>query len=113
MCIFSKFLFNPEQLVVFCQPLRSTRSTSLDLSSTQSYNKISNKSIFCFSTTMTDHHTPAIGLCKVASFNGLCNGSNLVDLQKKAVASFLLNCRLDPFWVSNCQIISNNLDVGL
>ena len=39
------------------------------LTSTQSYHQISNGGIFCFSTTMTNHYTPAIALRQFTSDN--------------------------------------------
>ena len=39
------------------------------LTSTQSYHQISNGCIFCFSTTVTNHHTPAIALRQFTSDN--------------------------------------------
>ena len=41
----------------------------LYLTSTQSYYQISNGGIFCFSTTVTNHHTPAIALRQFTSDN--------------------------------------------
>merc|ERR1712168_1681762 len=45
--------------------------------------------------------------------NGLRNGSNLINLQQKSIARFLLNSSLNTFWVSYSQIVSNNLNIGL
>lgn len=66
----ANFLLNSEDLVVLSKTLRSAGSTSLDLTSSETDNEISNESIFGFSGSVGDHDTEACILGKKSSFNG-------------------------------------------
>ena len=43
--------------------------------------------------------------------NRLGKGTDLIDLQQKGVAGLLVNTGLDSGWVSDQQIVTNNLGV--
>lgn len=45
------------------------------------------------------------------SGNGLCDASNLVDLEEKTVASLVLDSHGDALWVGHSQVIANDLDI--
>jgi hypothetical protein len=53
-----------------------------------------------------DHDTPAIGVGVLGGLNGLSQGTNLVDLEKKSVAGLELNSLLDTERVGDCQVIT-------
>jgi len=110
--ILSKLFFNPQNLVVLGEPLRSAWSTSLDLTSIQSNNQISNESVFCLTASMAHHNTPSILLGKLTSLDRLHDRSDLVHFQQKTVACLFVNSCLDSLRVCDCKIITNNLDVN-
>lgn len=47
--------------------MQTTAATDTNLTSAETNYQIRNEGIFCFSRAMTDHHTPAIGLGKLAA----------------------------------------------
>ena len=51
------------------------------------------------------HMSLTISFSKVMGSNGLRNGTNLVDFQKKAVTGFLVHSRLDPIRGLNMEVI--------
>ncbi len=110
-CIIPKFLFNPQQLVIFSQSFWSTRSTCLNLPSRKSYNKISYKVVFSFSRAMWDHHTPTCFLRHITSFYWLRHGSDLVYLKQQSIAWFFINPLLDTCRIGNKEVISDYLGV--
>ena len=62
-----------------------------------------------FYETFSNMRLLTIGLGQVVCSDGFCDGSNLVDFEKKAVACFLVHGSLDTLGVGHCQVITNNL----
>lgn len=60
---------------------------------------------------MGDHDTPSSVHGHLSGFDGLGEGTNLVNLQQKSIAGLLVQTSLDSRWVSHQQIVSNNLGV--
>ncbi len=110
--IAAKLLLNPQHLVVLGQPLRAAWSTSLDLASAETNNQVGNEAVLCLARAVADHGAPAIGLSQVVRSNGLSHRSNLVDLQKEAIAGLLVHGHLDALGVGDSQVITHNLDVS-
>lgn len=59
---------------------------------------------------MGDHDTPSGLLRHVRGLNRFRDGTNLVDLQQKSIAVFLINTSLDSLRVSDKKIVTDNLD---
>jgi hypothetical protein len=83
--VFSELFFDSKQLVVLGESLRSARSSSLDLQSSQSNSQVSNVGIFRFSRSVGGHHAPSSILGHEDSFNGFGDGSDLVHLQQEGL----------------------------
>ena len=60
---------------------------------------------------MRNHDTPAIGVGVLGSLDRLGEGTDLVNLEEKGVASLELDGLLDAERVGDSQVITDNLDV--
>jgi len=109
-CAGAKFLLDAENLVVFGQTVGTAGSAGLDLASAETANKIADKVILSFSTAVGDHNTPASSLGHVRGFDGLSDGTDLVDLKEEGVAELLVNSGLYALRVGDEKIVANNLD---
>lgn len=58
---------------------------------------------------MRDHNTPSSLLGHVAGFNTFGHRSDLVDLEQKSVTDLLFDSLLDSGWVSDKEVITDNL----
>ena len=54
----AQLLLNAQQLIVLAQTLGAARGTSLDLTSFEADDKISNEGVFSLARAMRDHDTP-------------------------------------------------------
>lgn len=75
------------------------------LSSAKTNNKISNESVFSFTTAVWHHDSPASTLSEFTSLNWFSDRANLIHLQKKTVTRLLFNGCLHSLGVSDSQII--------
>lgn len=60
---------------------------------------------------MRDHDTPTRILRVLGSLNGLGKSTNLVNLEKKGIASILLDGSSNALRVSDSQVITNKLEI--
>lgn len=109
----TELFFDTEKLVILGKTFGTTRSTSLDLTSTETDNEISNGGILSFTGTVRDHDTPAGSLRVKSGLNRFGNGTNLVNLQQESVTGLLLNGSDNTLGVSNQKIITNKLEFRL
>lgn len=110
-CLVSELLLDSEDLIIFCESVGSAWGSTLDFSGSKTNDEVSNEVIFGFSTSVRDHDSPSGGLGHVAGLDGLSHGSNLINLQEKGIAKFLVDSSLHSGWVSDKQVISNDLAV--
>ena len=82
-------LFDPEQLVVFADPVCSAGRSRFDLSGIQGNCKISNRRIFCFTGTMTHHSRVAVSVSSLNGVNRFAQRSDLVHFDQNAVCDTL------------------------
>jgi hypothetical protein len=108
----TKFFLNTEKLVVLGKTLRTARSTSLDLTSTETDNEISNGGIFGFTGTVRDHDTPTGGLGVKSSLDRFSEGTDLVDLEQEGVTGLLFNGSDNTLGVGDQKIITDQLEFG-
>ncbi|TMW49879.1 hypothetical protein DOY81_005060 [Sarcophaga bullata] len=108
----AQFFFDAENLIVFSQTFRAARSASLNLTSRQTNDQISDEGILSFAGTMRYHGAPAVLFGQQMGLDGFGNGTNLVDLQQQTVAGLLFNGSLDTFGIGDSQIITNDLNAG-
>ena len=107
----SKLLLDSKNLVVLSESIGSAWSSTLDLSSSKTADKISNKVVFCLSTSVGDHDSPSSSLGHVGCLNTLGDGTDLVHLQQKSIAKLLVDTGLHSSWVGDQEIVSHNLDL--
>lgn len=107
--VVTELLLDTEDLVELGETLRSGGSTSLDLAGAETDNDVSNGDILSFTGTVRNHDTPGGSEGVLGSLDGLGDGTDLVDLEEKGVASLGLNGLLDEGGVGDGQVITNNL----
>lgn len=79
----SELFFDTEKLVVLGQTLRAARSSSLDLSGSESDHKIRDEGVLSFSRSVRDHDSPSVGTRELGSLDRFSNRSDLVDLENR------------------------------
>jgi hypothetical protein len=77
-----------------------------DLSSSETDDQIGDGDVLRLTRTMRDHDTPAVGESILGSLDSLGDGTDLVDLEQKGVASLLLDGLLDEAGVGDGQVIT-------
>lgn len=107
----SELLLNSEDLVELGKTLRSGGSTGLDLTSSETNSNVGNGDILSLTGSVRDHDTPASGVGVLGSLDRLGEGTDLVDLEEKGVASLELDSLLDAKRVGDSQVITDNLDI--
>jgi hypothetical protein len=107
--IVTELLLDTEDLVELGKTLRSGGSTSLDLTGTETDNDVSNGDILSLTGTVRNHDTPGGSEGVLGSLDGLGDGTDLVDLEEKGVASLGLDGLLDERGVGDSQVITDNL----
>jgi hypothetical protein len=102
----AKLLLNTQDLVEFGQTLRTCRSTTLDLASSNTHNNICNGDILSLAGSVGNHHRPAGGIGILGSLDGFGQGTNLIDLEEKSVARLELDGLLDADGIGDSQVIT-------
>lgn len=102
----AKLLLDTEDLVELGKALGTGRGTSLDLASAKTDNNVGNGDILGLSGSVRDHDTPASAEGILGGLDGLSDGSDLVDLEEKSVASLGLDGLLDELGVGDGQVIA-------
>ena len=110
--VVAELLLDTEDLVELGETLRSGRSTSLDLTSTETDNDVSDGDVLSLTGAVRDHDTPVGTEGVLGSLDGLSDGTDLVDLEEKGVARLLFDSLLDELRVGDCQVITDNLEIG-
>lgn len=108
----TKLLLNTKDLVELGKALGTGRSTSLDLSGTESNDDVGDGHVLGLTRTVRDHDAPAGSVRVLGGLDGLGESADLVDLEEKGVAGLLLDGSLDALGVSHSQVITDNLEVG-
>jgi len=120
-----------EQSIVFGNTLTTSRSTSLDLTSAKGNDEIGDNGVLSLTRSVRDHDTPTVGLRQLSTvtisfssrgffrrerilrLDGLRNGSDLVNLEQQAVASFLFDGSLDTEGIGDSKVVTNDLDATI
>lgn len=103
----TKLFLDTEDLVQLGQTLRTGRSTSLDLSRTETDGNIGDGDILGFTRAVRDHDSPAASIGVLGGLDRFGKATDLVDLEQKSVARLQLNGLLDAQRVSHGKIITN------
>lgn len=102
----TKLLLDTEDLVELGKTLGTSRGTSLDLTSAETDDNVGNGDILGLTRSVGDHDTPASAESVLGGLDGLGDGTDLVDLEEKGVASLGLNGLLDEGRVGDSQIVT-------
>ena len=98
-CILAQHFFDPYQLVVFCDAIRTTCRTGFYLSAVQRYGKIRDGCIFCFPAAVTHNRIVTIMLGKRYSIDGFREGSDLIHFHEQRVCRMGINPFLQPLHI--------------
>ena len=90
----AKTFFNAHELVVFANTVCTAGTTSLDETSIQGHNKVSNGGILGFARTVRDDGCIAIAGGQIDSVDGFGEGSNLVEFNEDRVSNALVKSHL-------------------
>src|SRR5690349_4064442 len=85
----AQLLFNPQQLVVFGDPLAARRGAGLDLAGVQGYDQVTDRGIFRLAGTVGHHGGPARPLRQFDRLDGLGQGADLVQLDQHGIGRTL------------------------
>ena len=110
--VVTKLLLDTEDLVELGETLGTGRGTSLDLSGAETNDDVGNGDILGLTRAVRNHDTPASTEGILGGLDGLSDGTDLVDLEEESVARLLLDGLLDELGVGDCQIITDDLEVG-
>lgn len=105
----AEFFFNADELVVLASAFTTARSTSLDLTTTETNDEVSDVDVFSFTRAVRDHDGPATSLAGLGGFNSFGDGADLVDLQQERVAALLFESDGDTVDVGDGKIITDDL----
>ena len=106
----SKLFFNPKDLIVLSKSIRTAWSSRLDFTGAEASDQIANEVIFGLTGSMGNHDAPSCSLRHIASLDGLSYGADLVHLEEKRVAKLFVDSSLNSLWVSDEEVITDNLD---
>jgi len=109
--IAAELFLDTEDLVELGKTLRTGWSTSLDLTTAKTNSDVSNGDILGLARTVRDHDTPSCAVGILGGLNGLGDGTDLVDLEEKGVASLGLDGLLDELWVGDSQVITVQVSI--
>ena len=101
----SELFLDSKDLIELSQAFRTGGSTSLDLSSPQANNDISNGDILSLTGSMGDHDAPASSIRVFGRLDGLGQSSNLVDLEEQGVARLEFNGLFDAKRIGDGQVV--------
>lgn len=102
----TELLLDTEDLVELGETLRTSGGTSLDLSSSQTNDDVSDSDILSLTRAVGHHDTPSSTERILGGLDSLGNGTDLVDLEEEGVARLELNSFLDELGVGDSQIIT-------
>jgi len=105
----AELLLDTEDLVELGKTLGTSRGTGLDLASAETDNNVGNGDILGLTRTVRHHDTPASAKGILGGLDGLGDGTDLVDLEEKGVASLGLDGLLDELGVGDGQIVTGRI----
>ena len=109
--VVAELLLDAEDLVELGSALRAARGTSLDLTSAETNDNVSDGDILGLTGAVGDHDAPVGSVGVLSSLDRLGEGPDLVDLEEKGIASLKVDGLLDALGVGDSQIITDDLDV--
>lgn len=110
--VITELLLDTEDLVELGETLGTGRGTSLDLTGAETNDDVGNGDILGLTRAVRNHDTPASAEGILGGLDGLSDGTDLVDLEEESVARLLLDGLLDELRVGDCEIITDDLEVG-
>ena len=108
-CACAQLVLDSEQLIVFCNTLRSARSTGLDLAGVECYCKICNGSVCSLTGTMGRNRGITSFVSHLDCFQCLRYGTDLVQFDKDGISCTQFDTFCKSLGIGNEEIIANQL----
>ena len=106
----SEIVLNPEQAVVFGEPLGTGHRTDLDLTGTRRHGKIGDGRVLGLARSGRNHGHVAISTRQEHGIESFRERPNLVQLDQDRVRRLRLDTLRDPGWLGGEQIIADELN---
>lgn len=106
-----ELLLDSEDLVVLGESVGSAGSSTLDLTSAETDDQVSNEVIFSLTGSVRDHDTPSCLLGHVAGLDALGHGTNLVNLEEESVDELLVDTGLHTLGVGHEEVVTDDLNL--
>ena len=105
----TQLVLDAEQLVVLGNTLGTGRSTGLDLAGIQSHSQVSNGGILGLTRAVRGNGGVASLVSHLDGFQGLGNGTDLVQFDQDAVAGAQLDALAQTLGVGHEQVVADQL----
>src|ERR1700722_1966078 len=103
--------FDPQQLVVFRNPIRARRRTRLDLPRSHGHHKVRQECIFGFARTVRNDRCVFRFPRHFHRFDRLAHGADLIQLDQNCVSDPFGNPAREDFWIGHKRIVAHQLDL--
>ena len=107
--VVAELLLDSENLVELSETLGASRGTGLDLAGAQADDDVSDGDVLGLAGAVGDHDTPIGSKGVLGGLDGLCQSTDLVDLEQEGVARLELDGLLDAEGVCDSQVITTFL----
>jgi len=106
-----RLLLYAHQLVVLAVPLRSARSTCLEVACAKGHGEVCQEAVFSLTTAVGAENSPVVLDTELVCCDGFGNGANLIHFEEHGICGLLLQALCHDLWVSAVQVVPNNLNL--
>lgn len=110
-CVIFQFLFNSEQLIVFCHAVGTAEGAGFDLSGVGRYSDVRNGGVFRFPGAVGNNGGVFVVLGQLHRVQRFRQGADLVDLDQHGVRHMAGDAQVEEFHVGNEEVVSDELGV--
>lgn len=108
----TKFFSDSQKLVVFANPVRPAKRTSLYLAGVRRNSDIGNRCVFGFTGTMTDHGCVIILFCQINCSQRFGECADLVDLDQNGIGHVFSDPFAKKLHIRDKQIVADQLNLA-
>jgi hypothetical protein len=105
----TQVIFDPEELIVLCDPIGSARSTGLDLTRIKGDSEIRNGGVLRLSRPVADNALVIVAACEGYRLKSLGERSDLIDLHQNCVCDALVNALLKALGIGDKEVVADKL----
>src|SRR2546423_3245964 len=107
----SQLFLNPQQLVVFCDPVRTRSGPGLNLPRSSSHRQIGDERIFRLARPVRDHGRVSIPPREINRIQSLAHRSDLIHLDQNRVGYPLIDSFLQELNVGDENVVAHQLNL--